>query len=237
MIETIENDWNALFRDYPEIYDEFANVEMKPTLVEAINQFIPLKGKTVVDVGSGTGAPTLKIAEYASSVIGVEPESSMRALAEKHARERTIVNVKFVDGRAENLPVLDNSVDIVLAITLQTLFTEENIQRFAVEAERIIKPGGKIATVNIAPLWYGGELGPIIYGGLRKTMIGEEERDKSFAELGFGYLDFDSLHCYGSVEKAVRTYGFIFGRNVIDYIKSHEITAIRFKYRMHYKTK
>lgn len=236
MIETIENDWNALFRDYPEVYDEFARVEMKPTLVEAVHRFIPLEGKTVVDVGSGTGIPTLQMAEYAASVIGVEPESSMRAVAEKHAREKALANVKFVDGLAENLPLPDASVDVVLAITLQTLFTEENIRSFVMQAQRVSRPGGTIATVNIAPLWYGGELGPIIYKGPRKMMTGEGERDKYFAELGFGYHDFDSLHCYGSVEKALKTYGFIFGRHVIEYIKEHKTTEITFRYRMHYKT-
>jgi len=237
MIETIENDWDALFRDYPEIYDEFANVETKPTIVEVINKYFPLKGKVVLDVGCGTGGPTFKLAEYAGSVIGVEPERSMREVAAKHVDERAIANVEFVDGCAEEVPLPDNSVDIVIAVTLQTLYNEENIQRFVAEAERVVKPGGDIVSVNIAPQWYGGELGPIIYGSPRRTMVGEEERDKGFAELGFGYRDFDSFHYYGTVEKAVRTYGFIFGRKVIDYIKENEKTVIKFRYRMHYKSK
>ena len=236
-IETIENDWDALFRDYPEIYDEFASVKMRPPIGEVINAHFPLKGKVVLDVGCGTGRPTLKLAEYASSVIGVEPERSMRDVAVSHARERAITNVEFLAGRAENAPLPDHSVDIVVAVTLQTLHNEENIRQFVREAERVVKPGGSIVTVNIAPTWYGGELGPIIYGKPRRLILlpDEEERDKGFGRLGFSYRDFDCFHDYGSVEKAVRTYGFIFGRKAIDYIKENEKTVIGFRYRMHYK--
>jgi ubiquinone/menaquinone biosynthesis C-methylase UbiE len=236
MIETIENDWDALFRDYPEVYDEFARVEMRPPIPEIINAHFPLKGKVVLDVGSGTGAPTFKLAGYASSVIGVEPERSMRDVAVSHAREKAIPNVEFLDGRAEAVPLPDHSVDMVLAVTLQTLHNEENIRRFAQEAERVVRPGGSIVSVNIPPGWYGGELCSIIFGEPRRLLPDEEERDKWFAKLGFRYRDFDCFHDYGSVEKAVRTYGFIFGRKAIDYIKENEKTVIKFRYRMHYKS-
>ena len=238
MIETIENDWDALFRDYPEVYDEFARVEMRPPIAEVINTYFPLQGKVVLDVGCGTGAPTFRLAEYARSVIGVEPERSMRDVAVGRARERAITNVEFLAGRAEAVPLPDHSVDMVVAITLQSLHNEENIRRFVQEAERVVRPGGSIVTVNIAPTWYGGELGPIIYGKPRRLILlpDEEEKDKSFGGLGFSYRDFDSLHDYGSVEKAVRTYGFIFGKKAIDYIRENEKTRIKFRYRIHYKS-
>ncbi len=236
MIETVENDWDRLFREYPGVYDEFARVEMKPPIGEAINAHFPLQGKVVLDVGCGTGVPTFKLAEYAGSVIGVEPEKSMRDVAVSYARERAITNVEFLDGRAEDLPLPDHSVDMVTAITLQTLHNEDNIRRFVQEAERVVKPGGSILSVNIPPGWYGGELCPIIFGEPRRVLPDEEERDKRFGGLGFSYSDFDSFHHYGSVEKAVRTYGFIFGKKAIDYIKENQRTEIKFRYRMHYKS-
>ncbi len=238
MIETIENDWDLLFRDYPEIYDEFARVEMKPSIPEVINTHFPLKGKIVLDVGCGTGVPTFKLAEYASSVIGVEPERSMRDVAVSYAREKAITNVELLDGRAEDLPLPEHSVDMVTAITLQTLHNEENIRRFVQEAERVVRPGGIIVSLNITPTWYGGELGPIIYGKPRRLILlpDEEERDRVFGGLGFSHRDVDCLHYYGSVEKAVRTYGFIFGKKAIDYIKANEKTVIKFRYRLHYKS-
>jgi ubiquinone/menaquinone biosynthesis C-methylase UbiE len=236
MTETIENDWDALFRDYPEVYDEFARVEMRPPVVEVINTHFPLQGKVVLDVGCGTGVPTFKLAQYARSVIGVEPERSMRDVAVSHAREKAIPNVEFLDGRAEAVPLPDHSVDMVLAVTLQTLHNEENIRRFAQEAERVVRPGGSIVSVNIPPGWYGGELCSIIFGEPRRLLPDEEERDRVFGGLGFSHRDFDCLHHYGSVEKAVRTYGFIFGRNAIDYIRENEKTVIKFRYRMHYKS-
>ena len=41
---------------------------------------------------------------------------------------------------------------------------------------------------------------------------------------------------YGSVEKAVRTYGFIHGKRAIDYIREHNVTTIRWKARARFKT-
>ena len=55
--------------------------------------------------------------------------------------------------------------------------------------------------------------------------------------LGFSRLEFDSIQEYGSTENIVRTYGFIFGRNAIDYLKRAKKTSIRWTFYLHYRYK
>lgn len=233
--ETIENDWNILYRDFPEIYDRFARSHDTPTTIEAIHQHFPLTGKTVVDIGSGTGLSTFELAHYARTVIGVEPEAAMRAVSLQAAQERGITNIRILEGSAERIPLEDHAVDLAAAIFLASLYTEENIVNFMREAERVVKPGGMVATANLAPQWYGGELAPIIRNMTPDDMSAEQAGDRLFATYGYTYLDFFQIRDYGTVQNAVETYGFIFGKRAIEHIKAHQKTAIRWKIRLHYK--
>ena len=75
---SIENRWDVLYHDYPEVYDEFASVPYEPKMVDVLNERLNLIGKTVADVVSGSGRSSIQLAKYAEQVIGVEPEESMR---------------------------------------------------------------------------------------------------------------------------------------------------------------
>lgn len=54
-------------------------------------------------------------------------------------------------------------------------------------------------------------------------------------DLGFLYEDIDTDQEYGSLDKIIRTYGFIFGKNAIDYLQKHNKTDIKWRFRIHYK--
>ena len=232
--ETIESDWDRFYRDFPEIYDEFGRVPKTPTAVQVVQQHFPMQGKTVLDVGSGTGLSTFELAQYTAQVTGVEPEDAMREVAEREAERLGIGNVSFIHGWAEKLPLPDKSVDMVTAITLASLYTEENILGFIRESERVVKPGGVVLTVDLASRWYGGELAEVILEKPRAEME-DELRDLLFPRFGYSLIEFYADQDYGTVEKAVRTYGFIFGKNAIEYIRQHNKTIIRWKINMHYK--
>jgi ubiquinone/menaquinone biosynthesis C-methylase UbiE len=198
-----------------------------------------LKEKTIVDIGSGTGLSTFNLAKYAKSVTGIEPEDSMRELAVRNAEKRHVRNVKFLKGTAENMPLKDNSVDIVVAVTAASLYKRENIELFVGEADRILTDDGLTISVDIAPGWYGGDLAPVILGKSRRQIDSDTEivRDESFTALGFNHRDIYQTQDYGSLEKILSTYGFIFGRKAINYIISHKRTKIRWKFRIYYRHK
>jgi SAM-dependent methyltransferase len=107
--ESLKGRWDILYRDYPEVYEEFESIPKVPDLIDVLAARFPLQGKTVVDVGSGTGISTFKLARYAAQVIGIEIEEAMIAIAQEKARACGIQNVRFQLGDAEHLPFEDDS--------------------------------------------------------------------------------------------------------------------------------
>jgi len=234
--ETIENRWDILYRDYPEIYDKFSSFVYKPTWHEEINKMFDLKDKIVADIGSGSGKSTFGLAKYAKHIIGIEPEDAMRNLAIKNAKKNKIKNIEFKKGWAKKIPLGKDSVDIVIGVTLVGLGNQDNVKKFVDEASRIVKKGGYIILVNIAPKWYGGDLAPIILGKSRSSKPAHDKiLDKSFSRLNFKYKDFYSIQNYKSVKNIVGSYGFIFGKKAIKYIEKNKKTKIKWRLRVRYK--
>lgn len=232
--ESIENRWEILYRDYPEVYDRFGRVPKTPTVVEALHQHFPLTGKTVADVGAGSGLSTFDLARFAARVIGIEPEAAMRELALQAAREQNLSNVTFVEGSAEAMPLPDHSVDAVVGVTLASLYNEENILAFDREAVRVARSGGQVLLVDIARGWYGGELASVIRDKPDDDPY-EILHDQTLRACGYEHVDFLTDQDYGTVENIVQTYGFIFGSKAIQYLREHNQTTIRWKFAIHYK--
>jgi len=235
--ETIDNRWDILYRDYAEVYDEFASFQYKPTWIEFLTKTFNLKDKIIADIGSGSGKSTFELAKYAKFVIGIEPGDAMRNLAIKNLKKTKIKNIKFKKGWAKKMPLKNNSVDIVIGVTLVGLHTPGNIRKFVKEASRVVKKDGYIITINIAPKWYGGDLAPVIIGKKRQSKGFDIEMiiDKNLSKLNFKHKDYYSIQDYKSIKNIVSTYGFIFGKKSIDYIKKHKKTKIKWKLRIHYK--
>jgi len=230
---SIENRWDILYRDYPEIYDEFASVPYNPHKIDILHEKFNLTKKVIVDIGSGSGRSTIQLARYAEQVIGVEPEKSMRDQAVKNTTELGLDNVVYVDGKAEKMPLDDDVADMVVALTAVMYPPEEVVPQFIEEARRVVKHGGTIISVDVAPGWYGGELADFIDDPDADVEL--KSRHRLFVdEAGFSYFDVEQVSDYGSLEKIVGTYGFIFGERVIDHIRRNNITSIKWTFRVYY---
>jgi SAM-dependent methyltransferase len=68
-------------------------------------------GRTVLDLGCGTGFHLARFASTAARVIGVEPHPDLVALARR--RTRSLANVSVLEGTAQRIPLPDASVDVV----------------------------------------------------------------------------------------------------------------------------
>lgn len=228
---TVENRWDILYRDYPEIYDEFAAVPKDPQPRQVLMNQFDFRNKVVADIGSGSGLSSFEFASVAKKVIGVEIEDAMRALAEQEAVVRGFNNVEFVKGDAREIPLIDDLVDIVTGITLP-IYPVEGYRGFVGEATRITANGGMILMLNISPGWYGGELANVIQD---ENTTEARQNEILVDELGFAYEDFETNQEYGSIDKIIRTYGFIFGERAIDYLRQNKKTNIKWMFRIHYK--
>ena len=96
---------------------------------------------TVADLGSGTGLSTRWAKTWASSVIGIEPNPDMRAIAES----RPLEGVEYRHGTSSRSGLTAASVDVVLVV--QAMHWMEPHATFA-EVARILRPGGVLAVVD-----------------------------------------------------------------------------------------
>ena len=231
--ETLENRWDILYRDYPEVYDEFASVEERgKRWIDEARKIVSFKGKTVADIGSGSGKSTFELAEYAREVIGIEPQDEMMALAIKNMKETGLENVVFKKGWAASVPLEDKSVDMTVSATGFIFFDAASAQRFISEAKRITRPGGHVLVAGIAPRWVlGGELSPFLLGMKKRNDMG----DLLMRRLGFAHRDHYSILDFGSVDNAVKVFGFIFGKKAIAYLRKHQKSTVKYKWRIYYK--
>jgi ubiquinone/menaquinone biosynthesis C-methylase UbiE len=137
--------------------------------------------------------------------------------------------VTFLNGDALALPLAEDSVDLVTGITL-ALYPPEQYREFIREGLRVAK--GQVVYLGIPPGWYGGDLYEVI-DDVDKV---DEEVDRIFIEeFGFSYQDIFSDQEYGTVEHIVSTYGFIFGKKAIEYLKREKKTSIRWKFRVYWR--
>jgi ubiquinone/menaquinone biosynthesis C-methylase UbiE len=227
--ESIENRWDILYRDYPEVYEAFSNTPYHPTVYEQMAGIIDLRGKRIADVGAGTGRSTLALARYARQVIGIELEAAMLRVAREKAREAGAERVTFLNGSALALPLADDSVDLVTGITL-ALWPPEQYRDFIREGLRAAK--GPVMYLGISPGWYGGDL----YDAIDDVDKVDDMVDRIFfEEFHFAYQDIFSVQEYGTLEHIVSTYGFIFGKKAIAYLKREKKTAIQWKFRVYWR--
>ncbi len=157
-------------------------------------------GQTVLDLGSGGGIDVLLSAKRVGptgKAYGLDMTDEMLALARENQRKAGATNVEFLKGTIENIPLPDQSVDVIISNCVINLST--NKDAVLREAFRVLKPGGRFAVSDVVvrgevpetlrrsmELWVG-----CIAGALE-----EKEYAAKLTAAGFTGVDVESWRVY-----------------------------------------
>jgi len=157
-------------------------------------------GETVLDLGSGGGIDVLLSAKRVGptgKAYGLDMTDEMLALARENQRKAGAENVEFLKGEIENIPLPDNSVDVVISNCVINLSGDKD--RVLQEAFRVLKPGGRFAVSDVVvrgevpaevrrnmELWVG-----CIAGALR-----DEDYIAKLANAGFELIGVEPTRVY-----------------------------------------
>ncbi len=157
-------------------------------------------GETVLDLGSGGGIDVLLSARRVGptgKAYGLDMTDEMLALARENQRKAGVMNVEFLKGEIEHVPLPGDSVDVIISNCVINLSADKDA--VLAEAFRVLKPGGRFAVSDVVvrgavpseirrsvELWIG-----CVAGALE-----ESEYRAKLAKAGFEDIDLEPTRIY-----------------------------------------
>jgi len=166
-----------------------------PTALAQLNP-----GETVLDLGSGGGIDVLLSARrvgHTGKAYGLDMTDDMLDLARENQQKAGVSNVEFLKGEMENIPLPENSVDVIISNCVINLSADKD--KVLYEAFRVLKPGGRFAIADVVvrgdvpaeikrnvELWCG-----CIAGALK-----DSEYQAKLAQAGFESIEIEPTRVY-----------------------------------------
>jgi len=177
-----------------------------PTAIAGLKQ-----SEVVLDLGSGGGIDCFLAARQVGPqgrVIGLDMTPEMIKLARQNAKKVGATNVEFRYGEMEDMPLPDESVDVIISNCVINLSPDKG--KVFSEAYRVLRPGGRLAVSDIVtygPLpevvrsnleaWAG-----CVAGALDETVYLDKMRQAGFAGVEVTARNFAEVEQWAELEEA-----------------------------------
>jgi ubiquinone/menaquinone biosynthesis C-methylase UbiE len=176
--------YDLLFADQAEKYDRLVAAEdFQGNLLQTLKRFGHLsREQTVADLGTGTGRIAFLLAPTVRHVYGIEPVGGMLRVAESKKHGLGVKNVDFLPGEHKDLPLPDNSIDLVVEgwaflHAFSNAYPEwsSEFEVIVREMKRILRPKGAvilIETMGTLHIWdeIPGKTA-VLYDYFEKTLV------------------------------------------------------------------
>jgi arsenite methyltransferase len=166
-----------------------------PTALAQLNP-----GEVVLDLGSGGGIDVVLSAKRVGptgKAYGLDMTDEMLALANENRRKAGVENVEFLKGEIENIPLPDDSVDVIISNCVINLAADKD--RVLREALRVLKPGGRFAVSDVVTR---GEMLPeirqnvLLWVGCVAGALEEHDYRGKLAAAGFEKIEIEPTRIY-----------------------------------------
>jgi len=165
-------------------------------------------GEIVLDLGSGGGIDVFLSAKRVGptgKAYGLDMTDEMLALARENQKKTGVTNIEFIRGEIENIPLPENSVDVIISNCVINLSGDKD--GVLNEAFRVLKPGGRFAVADIVTR--GGvpdELrkSALLWAGCLAGALEDSEYREKLAAAGFIKIDIEPTRVYRA-EDLLRT--------------------------------
>jgi arsenite methyltransferase len=180
-----------------------------PTALTQLNA-----GETVLDLGSGGGIDVLLSARRVGpegKAYGLDMTDEMLALARENQRKAGVENAEFLKGEIENIPLPDNSVDVVISNCVINLSADKD--RVLREAFRVLKPGGRFAVSDVVTRGAVPEdlrRNMLLWVGCIAGALDDDQYAAKLARAGFDDIDIEPTRVYNIEDARV----FLTGQGV-----------------------
>ena len=157
-------------------------------------------GETVLDLGSGGGIDVLLSARRVGptgKAYGLDMTDDMLALARENQRKAGATNVEFLKGEIENVPLPDNSVDVVISNCVINLSADKS--KVLREAFRVLRPGGRFAVSDVIVRGHVPDSvrqSMLLWVGCIAGALEESDYRAKLADAGFADIDLEPTRTY-----------------------------------------
>jgi arsenite methyltransferase len=168
-----------------------------PTALVTLNT-----GETILDLGSGGGIDVLLSARRVGptgKAYGLDMTDEMLELARANQKKAGVENVEFLKGEIEQIPLPDNSVDVIISNCVINLSADKD--KVLNEAFRVLRPGGRFAVSDVVTR---GEMPPeirqkvLLWVGCVAGALQESEYRSKLAAAGFENISVEPTRIYRS---------------------------------------